>query len=459
MSDGITTALTSFWLGTRELNLAELERYYYGTQTTLDNGMLTTEQLSRADVTRFFKPVNYLAAVVDEPVGYLANGNMRITAGENERLEEWAQSYYHRRISPRLDDVVRWQGLYGEAFLYLWTDREGSSRGLKVDAMAPIEGGKKRVVADYGSQDAEELTAAVLYKRVPIDSRGGFAEYRITVTPTRVLVEKRILQHGRSGSGEQWQVESDDVNASGALPVIPIFNPTPSDVLNMIPIQDDLDKLHLDMRLAREFGGYPMLATTGADPGPNLQVGPGRILFGGDFKRIEAAGIEPFLAERDALLEGAAKITKSLTLLTESGNSQSGIALKYRQQAFLERLTGKAQRLDTATALALQTAARILAVDAEMYAAETRRLKAPPSQAELASAEFDCVLAPAIPADELAAAQVAQIWDSIGVSRETVFGKLGIEKPLEEMERVEQEMDRDITPETEEEPADDEAQQ
>lgn len=445
MSDGITTALTSFWLGTRELNLAELERYYDGTQTTLDNGMLTTEQLARADVTRFFRPVNYLAAVVDEPVGYLANGHVRITAGENERLEEWAQDYYHRRIAPRLDDIVRWQALYGEAYLYLWTDREGASRGLKVDAMAPIEGGKKRVVADYGSQDAEELTAAVLYKRVPVDSKGGFQEYRITVTSARVLVEKRLLQRG-FGGGEQWQTESNDANPAGVLPVVPVFNPTPSDVLNMIPIQNDLDKLHLDMRLAREFAGYPMLATTGMDPGPDLQVGPGRILFGGEYKRIEAAGVEPFLAERDALLESAAKITKSLTLLTEAGNSQSGVALKYRQQAFLERLAGKAQRLDTAIALALRTAARLLAVDAEMFAAETARLATPPSRSELGAAEFDCVLTPAIPADELAAAQVAQIWDAIGASRETVFGKLGIERPLEEMDRVDAERDRDITP-------------
>lgn len=441
----IATSLTSFWLGTRELNLAELERYYYGTQTTTDNGMLTAEQLKRPDVTRFFKPVNYLAAVVDEPVGYLANGHVRITAGENEPLEQWAQDYYHRRIAPRLDDIVRWQALYGEAFLYLWTDREGVSRGLKVDAMAPIEGGKKRVVADYGSQDAEELTAAVLYKRVPIDSKGGFAEYRITVTATRILVEKRLLQRG-PGSIEQWTMESDTPNPAGVLPVVPVFNPTPSDVLNMIPIQDDLDKLHLDMRLAREFSGYPMLATSGMDPGPDLQVGPGRILFGGEYQRIEAAGIEPFLAERDALLEGAAKITKSLTLLTESGNSQSGIALKYRQQAFLERLTGKAQRLDSAIALALRTAARLLAVDAQMYQAETARLKSPPSQAELGQAEFDCVLTPNIPADELAAAQVAQIWDAIGVSRETVFGKLGIEKPLEEIERAAAEREAEMQP-------------
>lgn len=448
MADDITTGLTSFWLGTRELNLAELERYYYGTQTVVDNGMLTTEQRARDDVTRFFKPINYVAAVVDEPVGYLANGNARITAGENERVEAWAAEYYHRRIAPRLDDAVRWQALYGEAYLYLWTDREGTSRGLKVDCMPPIEGGSKRVVADYGGQDPEELTAAVLYKRVPVDSQGGFDEYRITVSAARILVEKRKLT-GALGTGyAPWMVVSDESNPSGVLPVIPVFNPSPSDVLNMLPIQDDLDKLHLDMRLAREFGGFPMLTTDGSAPdaGAGVEVGPGRILFGGNFQRIEAAGIEPFLAEREALLESAAKITKSLTLLTEAGSNQSGVALQYRQQAFLERLNGKAQRLETGIALALRTAARILALDQELFTVETARVEKPPTQADLQAAEFTVTLEPRIPSDELGQAQIAQIWDLLGVSRETVFGRLGIEHPLEEIDRADAERESSMTP-------------
>jgi len=447
MADSITTGLTSFWLGTRELNLAELERYYYGTQTVVDNGMLTTEQRARDDVTRFFKPINYVAAVVDEPVGYLANGNARITAGENERVEAWAAEYYHRRIAPRLDDAVRWQALYGEAYLYLWTDREGTSRGLKVDCMPPIEGGSKRVVADYGGQDPEELTAAVLYKRVPVDSQGGFDEYRITVSPARILVEKRKLTGARSIGYAPWVVVSDDINQSGVLPVIPVFNPSPSDVLNLLPIQDDLDKLHLDMRLAREFAGYPMLTTTGKDPGgAEVAVGPGRILFGGDFKRIEAASVQQFLDEREALLESAAKITKSLTLLTEAGSNQSGVALQYRQQAFLERLNGKAQRLETGIALALRTAARILALDGELFKVETARVDNAPTQAELGAAEFTVTLEPRIPSDELGQAQIAQIWDLLGVSRETVFGRLGIEHPLEEIDRADAEREASMTP-------------
>lgn len=447
MSDGITTALTSFWLGTRELNLAELERYYYGTQTVTDNGLLTREQAADVDVTRFFKPINYVAAVVEEPVGYLSTGRVRITAGGDEAIEAWASEYFTRRIAPRLDDALRWQALYGEAYLYLWTDREGTSRGLKVDVLPPIEGGKVRVEADYGGQDSEELTAAVLYKRVPVDSKGGFDEYRITVDAVSIRIEVRHLQRGARSSVETWTLVSDEPNPAQVLPVIPLFNPSPSDVLNMLAIQDDLDKLHLDMRMAREYSGFPTWSTDGPDPGPELKVGPGRILFGGTFQQFAPPSIQPFLDERDALLEAAAKITKSLTLLTESGNTQSGVALKYRQQAFLERLHGKAQRVETSVELALTTAARILAVSPDLLTIETARLEVAPSAAALAAAQFDVTLEPNVPADELAAAQIASIWlNQLGVSSETAFGKAGVEHPLEELERVEEERGRQVTP-------------
>lgn len=446
-TETVINSLTSFWLGTRDTNLARLETYYDGTQTPAMNGMFTPEQLNRADVKRFFKPINYLAAVVDEPVGYLALGRIRITAGENEALEAWAADYYRRRIQPRLDDTVRWQALYGEAYLYLWTDREGSSRGLKVDALAPIEGGKMRVLADYGGQDSEELTAAVLYKTVPVDMQGGLDEYRITVTADRVVVEKRrVSESGLKISNEKWEPVSDEVNPSGVLPVVPVFNPVPSDVLNMIPVQDDLDKLHADLRMSREYAGYPLVTTDAMDV-KGLEVGPGRILFGGTFTIHPPPAITAFLDERQSLLESAAKITKSLTLLTEAGGTQSGVALQYRQQAFLERLQGKAQRLGTAMELTLRAAARILSYDAELYAIETAHSVLRPTQAELRTAEFGIALEPLIPTDQEGDARIANIWlNQLGMSRETAFGKAGIEDPLEEIERADREMTAQRTP-------------
>lgn len=443
----ITNQLTSFWLGTREVNLAELERYYDGTQTIADNGMLTTEQQEKSDVTRFFRVVNYLAAVVDEPVGYLANGRVQIGA-RDDALAAWAQDYYSRRLAPRMDDAVRWQGLYGEAYFYLWTDREGASRGLKADVIPPVEAGSKRVEADYGNQDPEELTAAVIYRRVPMDSKGGFEEYRITVSLERIVVEKRVVEkRGAAYRGAQtWELVTDTPNAARVLPVVPVFNPTPSDVLNMIPIQNDLDKLHLDLRLAREYYGLPILTTDAHDVG-DLEIGPGRLLYGGAFTQFPPPSLQPLLDERDMLLESAAKITKSLTLLSEMGQAPSGIALQYRQQAFQERLRAKAQRLEAALSLALKTAASILAHDTELYRLETARLDAAPGAEALKGAHFDVVLEPAIPADEKSNAEIASLWlNELGVRHVTALAKAGIENPQTEAEEAEKERQTEMAP-------------
>lgn len=448
-ADDITARLTTFWVGTKQLNLAELERYYYGTQSLSDNGMFTTDQMGKPDLTRFFRPVNYCAAIIDEPVGYLTSGRVRITS-ENPRAQAWAESYYNRRIRPRFDDLVRWQGLYGEAFGYFWTDRQGISRGLKMDVLAPVEGGNRRVAADYGGMDSEELTRAVIYRRHALDTTGRMEEYRITLTPDRIVVEKREV-NTQSGADlpKAWQLVSDDENPANALPLVPFFNPTPSDILNFIPIQDDLDKLRVDIRLAREYYGQPAWATDAMDVPQDVEVGAGRILYGGNFQLFPPPALKPLLDERDMLLEDGAKTAKSLVLLSEMGQAPSGIALQYRQQSFQEKLAGKAQRLATGSELALTTAARLLAHDPEMYELETRALEPQdvPSAAELGTAEFGVTIEPNIPADEEANTRIASMWvNDLGASRKTALGKAGIEDPEAELERALEERESEWSP-------------
>lgn len=446
IADEVTQHLTSFWVGTRQINLAELERYYYATQTPRDNGMFTTSQLDRQDVMRFFKPINYVAAVVDEPVGYLASGRFRVTS-ENPRAQAWAERYFNRRIRPRMDDLIRWQALYGEAFLYLWTDHEGISKGLKVDVLPPVEGGSRRVAADYGTQDAEELTQAVIYRQQPQDTTGKIDEYRVTLTTELIRVEKREA-HTQHGTTRGWELISEHRNAINALPLIPFFNSTPSDILNMIQIQDDLDKLHLDLRLAREYYGQPFLTTDAHNIPDGLRVGPGRILFGGKYEMHNPPNLQSLMEERDALLEAGAKITKSLVLLSEMGNAPSGLALQYRQQSFQERLFSKAQRLEAGLELTLMTAARLCATDPVLFKYEQRGLKPGdvPSPADLEGADFSVALEPNIPADEQANAEIASKWlNELGTSRETALGKAGVEDPAGEIERAASEQEREMS--------------
>lgn len=445
MSDDIINGLTSVWLGSQSYNLATFETYYYGQQAADGaRSMLTATQAAKDDITRFWRPVNYVATIVDEPIGYLAGGRIRITS-PNERAQAWGDSYFQRRIRPRLDDVIRWQGLYGESYLYFWTDYEGTSRGLKVDSIAPIEAGTRRVLADYGGEDPEELTAAVIYKRIPVDSKGAMDEYRITINPERIMVEKRRIQGQGTGAAGTWQLERDDPNPAGVLPLIPVFNPIPSDILDFLPIQDDLDKLHLDMRLSREYHGLPMVTTEARDV-KDLEVGPGRILFGGKFGRLDPPPLDPMLDERRALLEDGASIVRSLALANRAGSGEiSGVALRFLQQNFESRLRAKAERLSGALELALTTAARIVSQDSRLIALESRGLEQSVGSGDLTDPEFSVTWEPVIPADEKANAEVASIMlNQLGSSQETALAKAGIEGPAKEIERAQKEREAEM---------------
>jgi hypothetical protein len=445
VSDTHIQHLTSFWLGTQQYNLATLETYYYAQQTARA-GMLTATQAATADITRFWRPVNYAATIIDEPVGYLANGRVRITS-DNDAITAWANDYHNRRVRPRMDDLIRWQGLYGEAYLYLWTDYEGATQGLKVDAIPPIENGKRRVMADYGGQDPEELTRAVIYKLAPVDTAGAMDEYRITISADSIKVERRRISSALAGGYSQFTLVSEDANPANVLPIVPVFNPIPSDILDFTNIQDDLDKLHLDMRLSREYHGVPLITTTADALPDDMTVGAGRIFFGGDFKRLDPPTNEGMLRELERLLQSGAMICRSLALANQSGVTLSGLALRYLQQNFESRLQAKAQRLETGLENALTTAARLIASDARLMAAEVRDLPdvPRPTAAQLASATFQVVLEPNIPADEKANAEVAAIWlNQLGVSQETALGKAGVENPAGEVEKARAERDANM---------------
>lgn len=440
MIDEIIKSLTTSWLNTADANLHRLERYYLANQSLADNGMFTAADQADGAVRRLFKPINITSMVVDEPVASLASGKVKVTSNSaNERLELWAADYYRRRIRARMDDLARWQGLYGEAYLYLWTDREGRSKGLKTMALAPVSGGSPRVLADYGGEDPEELTAAVMYSINPIGVSGGVVEYRTIVTSDWIRVDRRERKKSNATTLAEgrWELVREGPNEAGVIPVIPVWNSTPSDVQHVLQAQDDYDKLLVNWRSSEEFVGFPTWATDAHIGDEPVSVGPNKIMSGGNWTVLQTPGIEPFVARRQVILDDAAKLSSSIKLAQESGATMSGVALQYLQRSFTDKLEGKAALLAAMLQTALWTAARILAVDSELYAVETANLTDPPSPAELAEADFSVSLAPNVPADAKADAERASILlNDLGASRETALAVAGVENPQEEIERA-----------------------
>lgn len=451
MTDEIIKRLTSSWLATADANLARNERYYDAKQTLVDNGMFTAADQAEPAVKRLFQPINLVSVVINEPVASLASGKLTVISNSgNPRIELWAADYYRRRIRSRMDDWFRWSGLFGESYLYLWTDREGRSRGLKTMVLPPVNGGVPRVLADYGGEDPEELTAAVMYSMNPIGISGGVVEFRTIVTATDIRVDKRERKRGQPASltNDDWELVREGPNAAGVLPVIPLWNPTPSDITDVIQSQDDYDKLLVNWRSAEEFVGFPAWATDAhLDDSSPVSVGPNKIMSGGNWSVLDTPGIEPFVQRRQVILEDAANAASSVKLARIAGAAVSGVALQYLQRSFTDKLEGKAALGSSAVELALWTAARILAVDKELYDIETANLKDPPTQAELAEADITAVLLANVPADAKADAEVGSIlYNMLGASQETALARAGIDNPQEEIERARAEREADLTP-------------
>lgn len=451
MSEYITQTLTRQWLGSYYTNLTELENYYFGFHS---DGMLTDKQRTEPKLKRFWNPVNLCGLIVDEPVGYLAEGHIKITA-DDEKLSDFGQHYFNKRIKGVLPELIIYQGLFNEAYLYFYPDIVGQSRGLKARVIPLIENGKPRIEPNYGGEDDEELTSAIIYYRTPIED--GFIERRVTLTLESILIEKREEKKSN------WIVEDERPNTSGCIPVAPTFNAGKPDLLDIIPLQDDYNSVMYDLRSARSFHGFPMLAFDGegVDTGPmsmteveitsvngtetsrkerrrELEVGAG-VYFPKRVKRIEAGDLSSILESKDAILEDMAKISSSVALMKKSSLDLSGLALRYLQQSFEAKMLGKANRLAEGIKRGLEIACKQLAADEKgTYSYEADGVQQMPTADELSKAKFTVTVTPKFPRDLEANAKVAESFYGLGGSRETSLGYF-VRDPSKEIDKRKEE--------------------
>ena len=450
MNRQITQQLTAQWLGSYRTNLLELENYYFGEHRS---DMLTYKQQTDPKLSRFWNPINLCSVIIDEPIGYLSEGHFEINSS-NERVRDFGNYFFSKRIKQVLPNLIIYQGLFNEAYVYLYPDIEGQNKGLKAKVIPLLENGQPRVNADFGGSDDEELTGAVIYYRTPKED--SFVERRVTLTNESILVE------AREEKSNTWKVESETKNATGVIPLIPVFNSGKPDLLDVIPLQDDYNSVMYDLRSARSFHGFPMLAYDGegVDNGPmsqveieittnngvetrretrrELEVGAG-VYFPKKVKRIEPANLSYILESRDAILEDMATVASSVALMKKGNLALSGLALRYLQQSFEAKMLSKANKLADGVKRTLEVACKQLGNDANgTYAFETKSIENAPSVAELLEAQFDVTLRPKFPKDLKENADVAEKLYDLGGSKETALGFI-VRNPAKEIRQREEE--------------------
>jgi len=167
--------------------------------------------------------------------------------------------------------------IYGRSFVSVWPDDDG-------DARISIESPSQVIVA-HSSADRRKRLAG--WKRWVDDSEYVFATLYLPdfVYKVRSKVKSRInwaqneLYFGpqdwerRIEPGEPWPLP----NPLGVVPIVPLINKPKlslgglspilgkSEIANVIPVQDAINKVIMDMLIAADFAGYRQRWVTGFD--------------------------------------------------------------------------------------------------------------------------------------------------------------------------------------------------
>ncbi len=404
VSNAGTMANLSHWMGdgVNPYHI-DFENYYHGIHPM--NGLSKLQQ-ENPDLLRFWRVVNICRLIILEPIGYIATGIFKIEPSD-ERVKTWAEAWFNKRFKAAIPHLIQKSSIFATSYAYLWVDYEGNNKGLKLRVVPPLEGGKTRVRADYGTDDEHELTGCVLEYRQPSQTKGINTEYRMVLTDQTI----QEFRQNSSTSGEAgWEKMTDEPveNPWRVLPVAVCRNGAlgGSDLTDLMPLQDDLNTGEYDLRAARSFHGFPMLVSNDPIVGT---VGPGKIISGTDIRRLETADLGQILAANTAILEKIAVIGRSVAVTQRGGSQQSGEAIKWLMNSLMTKCREKADALADCAENTLQIAARMMARDKTLYALEqpVDGDGKPVPQSAFETVMFTVTITPKTPADENASVVAA----------------------------------------------------
>lgn len=373
-------------------------------------------------------------AVSDERMG--AMGRERINISDPLATAAWA--LWQRNMMPlRATEVHREALLTGDGYVIVWPDENGET------AIWPQ---KAHEVAVRYSDTVPGVVdmAAKLWKRP--DKRlqlNLFYPDRIEKYVTRTQAQSGLAEstrpaafvpvdypHGTtlSGATDQFDGAAAAPNPYGRVPVFHFPNKRMwsyglSELLDVVPLQDGLNKSLCDMIVAMEYSAYRQRWATGLDvevdeeTGKPKQVpfdyGPDRFVASSDadtrFGEFGTTDLSQFLQVQESFRSEIARVsgTPLHYLFITRGDFPSGEAMKSAEARFTRKLNDRQAAFGAVWADVLEFA---LGVDGEDV----------PEGLELAAA-WD----PPQPSSQFEIAQTLAVKQTLGVSRSQILRELG----------------------------------
>lgn len=239
-----------------DLSLNQLADYYAGSQPL---GFLHPElQQSMGQRLRSLV-INLPRLVVDSIEERLDVEGFRVAGAEDADEELW-RIWQANDLDEQSQQCHQETLVFGRGFVLVW--------GNDADPMTPritVESCREmKVEYELGTHTIVSATKEWNY--------GGF-RYRTRYDPLWIV---RELQDAKDPAAD-WQLRADPIeNFLGAVPVVPFANRPSlsrpqgeSEMTDVIPIADAINKLATDMMVAAEFQAMPRRWATGIDLGPD----------------------------------------------------------------------------------------------------------------------------------------------------------------------------------------------
>lgn len=331
---------------------ARYDSYYDG-----DHALALSDQVRNIFAT-LFKGLRYnlCPSVVDTLADRLIITGFTVEDNLKEVVETlWASRRMQSKADMVHSDAIR----RGDAYVVVWPGLDGQP------AIYPQSRGVIAVRYEDNGDD-EQIAEAV--KCWTVDTPDGSRLLRVTrYLPDRIeRYQSRNAMNGMPDNlaGLMWygadEAESTIPNPYGRVPVFHFPNSlrpnkfAQSELKDVVPLQDGLNKALVDMMVGAEFQGLPQRWVTGLetfrDPTTRKEVKP--FSTGADriwqvasqqakFGQFDAADLKQFLEVIDAYISGVARVSRTPLhlFMLQTGDFPSGEALKTAEAPLLAKVS------------------------------------------------------------------------------------------------------------------------
>lgn len=289
---------------------------------------------------------NFCPRVVDAKAERLRLAGVRVLREgkpDKDLSVRVARAMERARLDRRQGNVHTAALKHGDAYVIVWPDEDQRAR-LYINQA-------DKVVVRWSEEEPGEIEiAAKVWRRKDKRVRVNlYYEDRIEKYVTTNSTQGGIPEKARGrfqphmDDGEVWPLD----NPLGVVPVVPFVNngmegeDGTSELKDVVPLQDALNKTVADMLIAQEFAGYPQRWAIGLEeeidqetqqPIPPMKTGIERMVVSDDpntrFGQFEPADVTKFLASADGFKADMARVSATpLHSLLLTGDMPSGEAL------------------------------------------------------------------------------------------------------------------------------------